>query len=81
MVEPLVRAGILTSSPGKRGRFRLAKSLDEITLMDVLSAVEGPEEAFRCAEIRRNGVWADLPDSAFRAPCAVDAAMRAAELE
>lgn len=80
-LQPLVRAGILTSSPGKRGGFRLARSLEEITLMDVLTAIEGPEEAFRCDEIRRNGVWAGLPESAFRAPCAVDAAMRAAELE
>ncbi|GAB3649950.1 RrF2 family transcriptional regulator [Glycomyces tarimensis] len=80
-LQPLVRAGILTSSPGKHGGFRLARGLEDITLMDVLTAIEGPEEAFQCAEIRKNGVWADAPESSFRAPCAIDTAMRAAELE
>lgn len=80
-LQPLVKAGILTSTAGKKGGFRLARPLGEITLMDVLAAIEGPAEAFQCAEIRQNGVWADLPASAFRAPCAIDAAMRGAELE
>jgi Rrf2 family protein len=80
-LQPLVRAGLLTSTPGKYGGFRLARDLASITLMDVLAAIEGPDEAFQCAEIRQNGVWADLPATAFRAPCAIDAAMRAAELE
>ncbi|WP_026929342.1 RrF2 family transcriptional regulator [Glycomyces tenuis] len=80
-LQPLVRAGVLASTPGKRGGFRLARSLEDITLMDVLAAIEGPDEAFQCDEIRKNGVWAELPESAFRAPCAVDTAMRAAELE
>ena len=80
-LQSLVRAGILISTPGKRGGFRLARSLEDITLMDVLTAIEGPDGAFRCAEIRQNGIGADAPASAFRAPCAVDTAMRAAELE
>ena len=80
-LQPLVRTGILTSTAGKRGGFRLARSLADITLMDVLTAIEGPEEAFQCAEIRQNGVWSGYPESAFRAPCAIDTAMRAAELE
>ncbi|MFD3805129.1 RrF2 family transcriptional regulator [Streptomyces sp. NPDC058611] len=54
-LQALARAGILTSSPGPRGGFRLARPLAEISLMDVVAAVEGPEEAFRCAEIRRRG--------------------------
>jgi Rrf2 family protein len=80
-LQPLVKAGILTSTAGKKGGFRLARPLEGITLMDVLAAIEGPAEAFQCAEIRQRGVWADLPASAFRAPCAIDAAMRGAELE
>jgi Rrf2 family protein len=80
-LQPLVKAGILTSTAGKKGGFRLAKSLKDITLMDVLTAIEGPAEAFQCAEIRQNGVWGEEPASAFRAPCAIDTAMRGAELE
>ncbi|MFE2166255.1 RrF2 family transcriptional regulator [Streptomyces sp. NPDC059447] len=49
------RRGILTSSPGPRGGFRLARPLAAILLMDVVAAVEGHEDAFRCAEIRQQG--------------------------
>ncbi|MFD9338079.1 RrF2 family transcriptional regulator [Streptomyces sp. NPDC060028] len=54
-LQALARAGILTSTPGPRGGFRLARPLSAITLMDVVAAIEGTEEAFRCAEIRRRG--------------------------
>ncbi|MEU6309646.1 Rrf2 family transcriptional regulator [Streptomyces sp. NPDC047014] len=67
-LQALARAGILTSSPGPRGGFRLARPLDTISLMDVVAAVEGPEDAFRCLEIRRQGPGAatgpeDAPDN------------------
>ncbi|MGP3687130.1 RrF2 family transcriptional regulator [Streptomyces sp. IBSNAI002] len=54
-LQALARAGIVTSAPGPRGGFRLARPLAEISLMDVVAAVEGPEEAFRCTEIRQQG--------------------------
>ncbi|MCY0953998.1 Rrf2 family transcriptional regulator [Streptomyces sp. H27-S2] len=54
-LQALARAGIVTSSPGPRGGFRLARPLADISLMDVVAAVEGTDEAFRCAEIRRRG--------------------------
>ena len=79
-LQALVKAGILTSTAGKKGGFRLARSLEDITLMDVFAAIEGPAEAFQCAEIRQRGVWDGEPASSFRAPCAIDAAMREAEL-
>jgi Rrf2 family protein len=78
-LQCLVRAGILTSTPGPRGGFRLARPLARITLMDVVAAIEGPEEAFRCTEIRGRGPAA-LPESDRAAPCAIDEAMRRAEL-
>lgn len=90
-LQALARAGILTSSPGPRGGFRLARPLAEISLMDVVAAVEGPEEAFRCAEIRRQGpggapagagTAADTGDSEAAPPaaCAIAHAMTRAEL-
>ncbi|WP_449486536.1 RrF2 family transcriptional regulator [Streptomyces avidinii] len=54
-LQALARAGIVTSTPGPRGGFRLARPLDAISLMDVVAAIEGPDEAFRCAEIRQQG--------------------------
>nr|BFE48023.1 hypothetical protein GCM10017745_14500 [Saccharothrix mutabilis subsp. capreolus] len=54
-LQALARAGLLTSTPGPRGGFRLARAPERITLMDVVSAVEGPDQAFRCTEIRHRG--------------------------
>ncbi|MFJ6778638.1 RrF2 family transcriptional regulator [Streptomyces yangpuensis] len=81
-LQALARAGILTSSPGPRGGFRLARPLAAVSLMDVVAAVEGPEEAFRCAEIRRQGPGAGEPaaEGADAADCAIAHAMTRAEL-
>jgi Rrf2 family protein len=80
-LQALVRAGILTSTRGKRGGFALARPLDRITLLDVVDAIEGADPAFRCTEIRRCGLGAGTPNAAYRAPCDVAAAMHAAEAE
>ena len=66
--------------PGPRGGFRLARELRQITLLDVVTAIEGTEDAFRCQEIRQRGVGAKAPKSAFRKRCAIAAAMRTAEV-
>jgi Rrf2 family protein len=79
-LQALVRAGLLESLPGVRGGFRLARPPEEITLMDVVTAIEGPEEAFRCAEIRMRGMGRDAPRSSFDETCAVQASMQRAEL-
>ncbi|MFJ6758201.1 RrF2 family transcriptional regulator [Streptomyces sp. NPDC091273] len=78
-LQALARAGIVTSAPGPRGGFKLARPLAAISLMDVVAAVEGPEEAFRCAEIRRQGPGAGEP-AADAADCAIAHAMTRAEL-
>src|SRR5947209_8292305 len=54
-LQALARAGIAESVPGARGGYRLARPADEITLLDVVHAIDGPEPAFRCTEIRRRG--------------------------
>ncbi|MEV0398724.1 Rrf2 family transcriptional regulator [Actinoallomurus sp. NPDC050550] len=79
-LQALVRAGVLTSTAGARGGFRLARPPEKITLMDVVSAIEGPDEAFRCAEIRQRGAGAEAPASDFQRACGVSVAMRRAEL-
>jgi Rrf2 family protein len=42
VLKPLVSAGLLLSVKGPRGGYRLAKSATQITLLDVVEAVEGP---------------------------------------
>ncbi|QGZ49776.1 MULTISPECIES: RrF2 family transcriptional regulator [Streptomyces] len=78
-LQALSRAGILGSVSGPKGGFRLARPLDRITLMDVVAAIEGPEEAFRCSEIRQQGPGAG-PAGTSTAACAIAEAMAKAEL-
>ncbi len=78
-LQALVRAGVLTSVSGPRGGFSLARAPQEISLLDVVVAVEGPEEAFRCTQILRHGPGGD-ENLDYRRHCAVSQSMRRAEL-
>jgi Rrf2 family protein len=78
-LQALSRAGVLSSLPGPRGGFRLARPPERITLMDIVSAIEGPAEAFRCTEIRERGPLMG-PGERYPAPCSIATAMRRAEM-
>src|SRR5262249_39717375 len=54
-MQALSSAGIITSVPGRRGGYRLTRAPSDITILDVVEAVEGTERSFRCSEIRRRG--------------------------
>ena len=77
-LQSLSGAGILSTVPGPKGGYRLAKEPKGITLLDIVLAVEGPAPAFRCAEIRQRGPN-PLPDRYFSKPCGINAAMLKAE--
>ncbi|MEL6298097.1 MAG: Rrf2 family transcriptional regulator [Pseudomonadota bacterium] len=77
-LQALSGAKLVQSVPGPKGGYRLARSPDRITLLDVVLAVEGPEPAFRCREIRQNGPN-PLPKRMFKAPCEINVAMLRAE--
>lgn len=79
-LQALVRAGILSSTPGARGGLQLGRPPERITLMDVVAAIEGPDDPFRCTEIRRQGAGQDAEPGEFAQPCGIAAAMRKAEL-
>ena len=48
-LQALSRAGIMLTVPGPKGGYRLTKPPAEITILDIVLAVEGPEPAFRLA--------------------------------
>jgi Rrf2 family protein len=77
-LQALSRAGILASEPGARGGYRLARDPDQITVLDVVEAVDGMEPAFRCTEIRRRGPAA-MPVRAYRRACGIDSVMLRAD--
>ncbi len=72
------RAGLVESVRGKGGGYRLARGVDDITLLDIVQAIEGPMPAFRCTEIRQNGPCA-LKRSDCKRPCEVASAFAGAE--
>ena len=77
-LQALSRAGIVNSSRGKKGGYRLAKAPAAISLWDITAAIEGSKPAFRCAEIRQNGPCAARKESC-KTPCAIAASFMAAE--
>jgi Rrf2 family protein len=77
-LNQLTASGILESVPGPSGGYRLARTPERISLLDIVLAVEGREPAFRCSEIRQRGP-ARLDASAYVKPCGINAAMLKAE--
>ncbi|MCX8022549.1 MAG: Rrf2 family transcriptional regulator [Syntrophorhabdaceae bacterium] len=49
IVQKLVKAGILKSLRGIKGGFQLAKDPKDISLFDVIEAIDGPPGMNRCA--------------------------------
>src|ERR1700753_4198013 len=54
-LQALSGAGILETTPGPKGGYRLARAPEKISLLDIVLAVEGASPAFRCSEIRQRG--------------------------
>lgn len=77
-LQQLAGAGIVSSVPGRRGGYKLARPADQITLLDIVDAVDGPAPAFRCTEIRRCGPSA-VPPRFYTPRCGIAAAMWGAE--
>jgi Rrf2 family protein len=77
-LQAMSRAGILAAGTGPRGGYRLARPATDISVLDVVEAVDGEEPAFRCLEIRRRGPAA-LPARAYRTMCGIHRVMVDAE--
>jgi Rrf2 family protein len=77
-LQALARAGLLETVKGPRGGYRLARPPAEITVLDVVEAIDGDEPAFRCTEIRRRGPTA-MPARAYTKPCGIHAAFTRAD--
>ena len=77
-LQALSRAGVLEALPGPRGGYRLARPAADITVLDVVEALDGREPAFRCTEIRRRGP-ARVAAREYRVPCSIHAVMDRAD--
>lgn len=78
-LQALSRAGIVESVPGPKGGYRMAEPADEVTVLDVVLAVDGDEPAFECTEIRQRGPCAVDDERAYLKPCGIKTVMLQAE--
>lgn len=65
LIAKLRRADIVTSVRGAKGGYSLAKPKNEISVGDVLRALEGDLAPVNCSEVIENGSPAKEPNNAF----------------
>ena len=74
----LARGGIVRASEGRDGGYVLMRPPADITVLEVVQAVDGTDPAFRCTEIRQQGELA-APAEECRRPCGIARVMADAE--
>lgn len=77
-LQALAAAGIVASVTGRRGGYRLARPAADVTVLEIVQAVEGRGPAFRCSEIRQRGPAA-VEGETPSAPCGIARVMWDAE--
>jgi Rrf2 family protein len=77
-LQQLARAGVVSSTPGRGGGFVLSREPADLSLLEIVEAIEGEQGGFRCAEIRQRGPLA-APPEACRTPCELASVMYRAE--
>ncbi len=77
-LQALAGAGVLRTVKGARGGYRLARPPAEITVLDVVEAIDGDQSAFQCTEIRRRGPLA-LPAREYTKVCGIHRAFTRAD--
>ena len=77
----LQKADIVHSAEGVKGGFRLAKSAEEISVWDVVAAVDGEKPLFDCRNIRAKCIMfkGQPPKWATEGVCSIHAIMLEAE--
>lgn len=77
----LSRAGLVVSTEGKGGGFRLARASELISVLDIVHAIDGEKAMFECREIRqRLALFDEAPPSwVCDGPCGVRSVMDSAQ--
>src|ERR1700749_1943399 len=77
-LQQLSRAGLVRSTEGRVGGYELTRDARDITMLEIVQAIDGSAPGFRCTEIRRPAPL-PAPPEACRRPCGVARGMAAAE--
>jgi Rrf2 family protein len=77
----LHKAGLVIATEGAKGGFSLARPASEISVLDVVTAIDGDKALFECREVRtRCAVFDETPPAwATSGVCAIHAVMQQAE--
>ncbi|WP_353189929.1 Rrf2 family transcriptional regulator [Pandoraea pnomenusa] len=77
----LAKAGLVVATEGVRGGFKLAQPANEISVLDIVRAIDGDKSIFECREIRgRCAIFDNAPpDWAMRGTCSIHAVMLTAQ--
>ncbi|GAA1616962.1 Rrf2 family transcriptional regulator [Nonomuraea maheshkhaliensis] len=77
-LQLLSRAGLVRSTLGQSGGYVLTRAAHEITVLDVVEAIDGVQPAFRCTEVRQRGPMA-VPVERCDTPCPIARTMDSAD--
>ena len=77
----LAKAKLVVATEGVRGGFKLARPSDEISVLDIVNAIDGQKQIFECREIRGRCALFEgcTPDWATAGHCAIHAVMLTAQ--
>jgi Rrf2 family protein len=53
-MQSLSQSGLVSTTLGPQGGYRLARAAEKISFLDIVEAVEGRRNTFACQEIRKN---------------------------
>ena len=78
-LQTLSNNGILKTVSGPKGGYRLGKSPNKISILDIVLSLDGSDSCFECTEIRQQGPTALNKSPTYESPCLVAKAMWKAE--
>ncbi len=70
LLQQLAKAGLIAGSEGRAGGYRLSRQPTAITALDIIEATDASTPAFRCREIRKQGVCA-APSDDYSLRCSI----------
>jgi len=75
ILHELLHCGLITSSLGSKGGYQLAKHPEEISISDLINAVEGPFRLTACCADETESNWSDAPCD-LAADCRIKGSVR-----
>ncbi|WP_254055782.1 Rrf2 family transcriptional regulator [Ruegeria sp. EL01] len=78
-LRALTAAAISEAVPGPRGGYRLTRPAGQVTMLEVVEAIDGVGPAYVCREIRQKGDVTTKVKCAYKKDCFIKRRMLAAE--